>query len=286
MAAASLTQMPVRGWHTGCNGSFVDSSQTWLEKGARFGHFTKGVLYGLIGALALQAALGQGGQVAGGEEAARFVGHQPFGRVLLALIAVGLSGYSIWRFIEGVQDTEHKGSDAMGLLGRAAAVLSGLLNGALSVAVFQMALGRAHSGGGARSWVGQLLELPLGTPLVGIAGVGIVVAGLYQFYRAYTKDFLDAFRFHSMSPDEQRWITRMGQIGYGARGVVFPIVGIGFLRAALEQNPSRTRDVREALLEIARSDAGQVALGLVAVGFLAFGLFMIASARYRRMLEA
>ena len=262
----------------------VNTSRAWVEKGARFGHFTKGILYGLIGALALQVALGNGGQVAGGEEAARFVGHQPFGRVLLTLIAVGLSGYSVWRFIEGIQDTEHKGHDAKGLLGRVAAVLSGLLNGALAVAVFQMALGQADSGGGARSWVGKLLELPLGTVLVGLSGAVIVIAGLYQFYRAYTKQFLEAFSFQSMSPGEQRWITRMGQIGYSARGVVFPIVGAGFLRAALEQNPNRTRDVREALTEIARSDAGQVSLGLVAAGFLAFGVFMVASARYRRIL--
>jgi hypothetical protein len=84
-----------------------------------------------------------------------------------------------------------------------------------------------------------------------------------------------------MSQRERRWVTRAGQVGYSARGVVFPIVGWGLLRAALSHNPGETRDTRDALIEIAGSGYGQVLLGLVAVGLLAFGLFMVASARYR-----
>jgi hypothetical protein len=261
----------------------VDSSKRWIEKGARFGHFTKGVLYGLIGALALQVSLGAGGQVAGGEEAARFVGHQPFGQVLLILIAVGLFGYAIWRLIEGVNDTEREGSDGVGLAKRAGALGSGLANGALAVVVLQMAIGQWRSGAGAESWVTKLLAQPFGPALLGGIGIGILIAGVAQFYQAYSKKFLEMFRWHSMSPKERRWVTRAGQVGYAARGVVFPIIGVSLLRAALQRNPSETRGVREALLEIAHSAAGQILLGLVAVGFLAFGLFMVASARYRHI---
>jgi len=260
----------------------VDTSQRWIEKGARFGHVTKGVLYGLIGALALQVALGAGGQVAGGQEAARFVGHQPFGQVLLVLIAVGLFGYSVWRFIEGIKDTERKGSDGTGLAKRAAALASGLANGALAVVVLQMALGQSR-GGASSSWVARVLAQPFGAVLIALIGAAIVIAGVAQFYQAYSKKFLEMFRWHSMSATERRWITRMGQVGYSARGVVFPIIGISLLRAALDANPSASRGVREALLEIAHSMAGQVLLGLVAVGFVAYGLFMLASARYRHM---
>ncbi len=265
----------------GCTGPAVDISGNWVERGARFGHFTKGVIYGLVGALALAAALGSGGQVGGGQEAARFVGHQPFGQLLLALIGLGLSGYAVWRVIEGIKDTEHKGRDGKGLAKRLVAVGSGLVNAALAVAVFQMALGQASSGGGAKSWVGKILNEPFGAVLVAAIGVGIVVAGLFQFYQAYTKKFLKTFKLREMSSRERRWVTRMGQVGYSARGVVFPIVGVGLLRAALARDASQTRGTREALLEVARSDSGQILLSLVALGFLAFGLFMVASARYR-----
>jgi hypothetical protein len=261
----------------------VNNSKSWLENGARFGHFTKGVLYGLIGALALGAALGAGGQVGGGEDAARFVGDQPFGRVLLVLIGIGLAAYSVWRLIEGIKDTEHEGSDGKGLAKRGSSVASGVVNGALAVAIFQMALGESGGGGGARSWVAELLAQPFGAALIGAAGVGIIVAGLVQFYKAYSKTFLEPLRVHAMSAEERRWVTRMGQVGYSARGVVFPLIGIALVKAALNHNPRETKGVGEALLEIASSSYGQAMLTFVAIGFLAFGAFMIASAKYRHV---
>lgn len=262
----------------------MDTSKGWVEKGARFGHLTKGILYGLMGALALQVALGSGGQVAGGREAAHVVEQQPFGKVLLVLLAVGLAGYAVWRLISGVKDAEHHGRDGKGLAKRAAALASGLANGALAVAVFQMALGQSEGGGdGARSWVGQILSKPFGSVLIGLVGAAIVSAGLAQFHQAYTKKFLENFRWQGMSPRQQRLVTLMGQVGYSARGVVFPIIGVGLVKAALDHDASETRGVREALLDIAHSGAGQLLLGVVAVGFLAFGSFLVASARHRQI---
>jgi hypothetical protein len=238
------------------------------------------VLYGLIGALALQTALGSGGRVGGSQEAARFVSDQPFGQVLLVLIGIGLLAYCGWRLVEGIKDPDHNGRDGVGVAKRVAAVASGVANGALAVAIFQMVLGQAQ-GGGARSWVAKLIDQPFGSLVVGVIGVIIIFAGLVQFYNAYTKKFLEVLRVHAMSPDERRWVTRMGQAGYSARGVVFPLIGIALVRAAMSRNASETKGVGEALLEIAASSFGQLLLALVAVGFVAFGVFMMASAKYR-----
>jgi hypothetical protein len=262
----------------------VETTRDWIEKGARFGHFTKGILYGLMGALALQVALGTGGQVAGGREAARLVERQPMGAVLLLLMAVGFAAYGLWRFVAAIQDSEHKGRDAKGVTKRAGAFGGGIANVAVAVALFQMALGRSHGhGDGARSWVGRVLAQPFGAVLVGAAGAGIVIAALLQFHRAYTKKFLRDFRWQSMSHDQRRWVSHLGQAGYSAQAVVFSIIGAGLVRAALERDPGQTRGVREALLDIAHSSAGQILLGVVALGFLAFGAFLVASARYRRI---
>jgi len=131
--------------------------------------------------------------------------------------------------------------------------------------------------------VGELLQQPFGDVALGVVGAVIIAVGAFQFYEAYTKKFLEDFRLQKMSPDEQRWVTRAGQAGFVARGVVFPIVGVGLLRAALERDANETRDTRAALVEISSSAGGQIALALVAIGLLAFALFMIASARYRQI---
>lgn len=260
----------------------VNQSKSWLERGARFGHLIKGVLYGLIGALALQAALGAGGQVGGGKDAARFVGDQPFGQVLLVLIGIGLAAYGVWRIIAAIKDVDAKGGDGKGLAKRVGAAASGVANTALAVAVFQMALGES-GGGGARSWVAKLLAQPFGGVLIGAVGIAIIVAGLAQFYKAYSKRFLEPLRVSAMSAKERRWVTRMGQVGYSARGVVFPLIGFALVKAALEHDPGESMGLGEALVEIASSSFGQAMLTLVALGFLAFGAFMVASAKYRRI---
>lgn len=257
-------------------------TKSWVETGARIGHFAKGVIYVIMGALALQFALGDGGQIAGGEDAARFIGSQPLGKLLLILLGVSLMGYAVWRLIVGVKDTEHNGSSGKGMLVRIGAVGSGIVNGALAVAILQLGLGSSRGGGGSKTWLAALMEQPFGVALVGLIGAGIVLMGFYQLHQAYTKKFLRHLGLAQLSGKERHWLTRLGQIGYAARGVVFPIIGVALVQAAVQHNPSEAKGMKDALADIASSSAGQVSLGLVAAGFVAYGLFMAVSAKYRR----
>ncbi len=90
----------------------------WLRTAARVGHAAKGVVYSLIGILAIKEAIGAGGQVGGGQEAVAYLGTQPFGQVLLVLIGTGLAGYALWRFLMAAQDTENDGTDGQGIAKR------------------------------------------------------------------------------------------------------------------------------------------------------------------------
>jgi hypothetical protein len=260
----------------------ADEAKPWVEKGARFGHFAKGAIYVLMGVLALQVAFGSGGRIAGTRETAEFVGQQPFGKVLLALLGIGLLGYALWRCIAGIKDTDGKGAGAGGVLKRAGAVVAGLVNGALAVALFQMALGGSSNGGGAKSWVAKVIDAPFGDVLVGATGVAIVGAGLVQLYLAYSKKFLEPLSLGELSASQRLWVTRLGQVGHAARGVVFPIIGFALVAAARHHAPGETKDMHQALRDIATSPSGLVLLGLVGAGFIAFGGFMLVSARYRR----
>lgn len=258
-------------------------SKIWIEKGARAGHIAKGVIYGLIGVLALQAALGVGGQVGGSEDAVRFVHEQPFGQVLLILLGVGLSGYAVWRFIVGFRDTERAGQGAKGWAKRAGAIASGVINAGLAVLAFQTVFAERAGGGGAKSWVGAVLAQPFGGALVALVGAGIVIAAVFQFYQAYSRRFLAFFELGRLDASGRRWLTRLGQWGHVARGVVFAIIGVACIRAGAHENAGETKGTGEALREVATSDYGQWLLVLVAAGFIAFAAFSFMSAKYRRV---
>src|SRR5688500_7214541 len=106
----------------------------WIENLAKAGHVAKGLIYILVGALTAMAAFGIGGKKASSSDALFEVKSFPGGSFLLAILAVGLVGYSLWRFIQAIQDTENKGSDAKGIGKRLAYALSGLIYGSLAYA--------------------------------------------------------------------------------------------------------------------------------------------------------
>lgn len=258
-------------------------SKDWLTKGARFGLIAKGVVYSLIGILAIQAAVGSGGRVGGSKEAVQYLGSQPFGQTLLVLVGIGLLAYAVWRIIMAVADTENDGSDASGVARRVGFAASGLVNAGIAITALQMAFGSSGDGGGARTWAGKVMNEPFGQWLVGLVGVVIIGVGIYQFYAAYTKRFLEKLDTASMSEKVRRAVIRMGQAGYASRGVVFPIIGVALVSAALTHDPSEAKGVGEALHTVAGSTHGKILLILVAAGLLAYGVFTIALARYRRV---
>src|SRR5688572_17916666 len=97
-----------------------------IERLARLGYVSIGAVYIIVGLLAAAAALGRGGSTRGQQGAFAFIRHQPFGHLLLAVIALGLTGYAIWRLVAGVADTDTRGSDAKGIGVRLASIFRGV----------------------------------------------------------------------------------------------------------------------------------------------------------------
>ena len=269
--------MDARDWH------ISRGLDDWLTKGARFGLIAKGGVYALVGILAIQAALGPTGRVGGSKEAVQYLGSQPFGQALLVLVGTGLFAYAAWNFIMAVGDTENEGTGALGIVKRLGFAASGVVNAAIAITALQLALGSSDEGDGAKTWAAKVMNEPFGHWLVGVLGVVVIGVGLAQFYMAYTKRFLEKLDTASMSEKVRRAVVRMGQAGYASRGVVFPIIGVALVSAAFTHDPSEAKGMGEALRTVAASTHGQILLLVVAAGLLAYGVFTVALAKYRRV---
>jgi hypothetical protein len=274
------------------NGSSVErhaeraarKASSTFERLARVGYVAYGMVYVLVGALAVRAAFGGGGATASQEGALRQVLLAPLGRVLLGMVAIGLLAYAMWRLFQGFLDPENEGADAKGIVKRSDHVINGLFHAALAFSAGRLALGSGGGGGGSPDdWTTRLLAQPLGRPLVAIAGAVIVGAGLYQFYKAYRADFRDELKLGEMGSWEKTWATRSGRLGYAARGVVFGVIGVFLIQATLQTDPDEARGLGGALETLARGPLGPYVLGAVALGLVAYGVFMFVVARYRRI---
>jgi hypothetical protein len=264
--------------------------RAWIERWARFGHVARGVVYILVGGMALLEALGTGGETTGPQGAVAEVGQ--FSRPLLGLIAVGIAGYATWRFVEAFFDPAHLGRDVRGLRKRAARLGSGLAHAALAFAAAAIAV-QGSSGGAAastaagnqqaRSWSTTLLAWPFGRWLLVAVGIGVLIGGIVQLYRAVAQTFKRYLRLAEMSPAEQRWAVRVGRFGIAARGFVFCLVGLFLAQAALRYDPSQARGFGGALKALERQPYVPPLLGVVALGLIAFGVYSFIEARYGRI---
>lgn len=267
------------------NASRLATHQPWIERLARFGLASKGVVYAIVGILAAQAAFGAGGRTTDTEGALQTIVAQPLGKFLLSLIAIGLIGYVLWRWVQAVKDPEGKGTDGKGLLQRLGEAINGFIYAGLAMSAVRLALG---TGGGSdrnatQDWTARLLAQPFGQGLVAIAGVLIIGLGFYEIYQAFTTKFRKKLKWHEMSPTEQNAATQVGRLGKTARGIVFAITGFFLIQAARQSDPSQARGLGGALAALAAQPYGPWLLGLVAIGLIAYGLYMGVEAKYRRI---
>ncbi|WP_437633952.1 DUF1206 domain-containing protein [Sorangium sp. So ce854] len=256
----------------------------WVRALARFGFAAKGLVYVLIGALSLQAALSGGGETAGGREAVGVLGEQPFGQALLILVGIGLLGYALWREVLAIKDPGHVGHDAKGKAARVGWAASGVVSAGLALSAFQMALGEGGGAGdGHRTWVGKVMEQPFGGVLVGVAGLAVIAVAVHQLRKAMKSRFAKDLRTQDMSPPERAWVFRMARVGLVSRGVVFGIIGAALIKAALAHDPGQSKGVREALATVAASPFGTALLVLVAAGLCAYGVYMLFCTKYSKL---
>ena len=251
----------------------------WL---ARAGIAARGVIYAIIGVLAIKLALGSGGKTTNQQGALATIAKQPFGRALLILMAIGLAGYAIWRLVRAAIGHGPEASDDT--KERISGAASGIGYLSLCITAVALLLGSGSGGssdpGGATAGV---LGWPGGQILVGIAGLIIIGVGLEEGYKGITEKFLEKSKTERMSKPVERSFTALGIFGHLARMVVFALIGYFLVRAAIDYDPDEAVGLDGALASLRDASYGPILLGLVAAGLIGFAAYSMADARYRKV---
>lgn len=241
----------------------------------------------VVGFLATKAAMGMsGGRTTDSRGAVQTIAATAPGRIALVVVIVGLFGYAAWRLVSAVRDAERRGDEPTSISLRIGEAFRGLIYGALGAWTLRFLLTqRTGEGEQAPGLVATALALPLGKWIVVAAGISIVGYALYQVYRALSGKFLNRLSFSGATLTVRTWTERLGRFGILARAVVFAVIGGLIVRAGWAWSPSAAGGVERSLDIIAREQSGWVFV-LVAAGLIAYGLFEIATARFRVMRSA
>lgn len=256
-----------------------------MEALARFGYVAKGFVYGAIGILALLAAFNAGGETTGTTGALQAIAAQPFGQILLALIAFGLVGYVIWRLVQAINDPSNKGTDIKGIFTRLGYLFSGLAYAGVAANAALLAIGSSHSSGGnsKQDWTAMVMQQPYGRWLVGVAGAATIGIGFWRLYQAYKIKFRKKLNLSELNLQQKSWLVNISRFGIAARGVVFVMTGFFILQAAHQYNPEKVKGLDGALLTLTQQPFGKALLALMAAGLIAYAVYLLLQARYQRI---
>jgi hypothetical protein len=257
-----------------------------LEHLARIGLIAYGVVHLLIAWLAVQLAWGVGGGAAQADQggALTTLAQQPFGEVLLWVVAAGMVALAVWQAAEALRwrgnlsgsgDARKKAAVKV-----VKSVAKAVVYAVLAVLAIRYATGGGQSGGQEQQAAAGIFGWPAGRWLVALIGLVVVGIGVYLVHKGISKRFLQEIDLSDAPAQANRLVTRLGQAGYPAKGVSFGLVGALLVWAAITFDPARASGLDGALRSILAVPLGQVLLTLVAVGIAAFGAFCFVRARY------
>ena len=275
--------------HAANQGARTAASSRWMTILARLGYGAKGVVYLIIGWLAVQVAIGTGGKTTDQRGALQIIAEQPFGKFLLALVIIGLIGFAIWCFLQAWFDTEGKGSDLKGIIGRLGYAVTGVSYAILAFGAFQLVTRTGTSSTtkstttSTQDVTAQLLNHYWGVAVVVLLGFIVLGVAGYLFSKAYTAKFQRRLVLTGLSTQFRRGVIFLGRFGYAALGVVFSMISIFLIVAAVQHNANEAKGLDSVLRTLAQQPFGPLLLGIVALGLVAYGVYSFVEARYRQV---
>ncbi|HJV09301.1 MAG TPA: DUF1206 domain-containing protein [Acidimicrobiales bacterium] len=263
------------------------ADSVWLQRLARAGLVARGLLYVVVAVLATQVAAGHDEVRTDKQGALQAVVRQPFGRLLVLLLAVGFGGYAAWRFVEAAVGPAGETEDtAKARFKRVGYFLRGCLYAfffASAVRLFLWSNSVAGSESAESDWTGRVLNWPAGEWLVQAAGLGAIGAGLYIGWRGLSGKFRKRLKSLEMGPAVRTWVRGVGTVGNVARMLIALLIGVFLIAAARTHDPEQAVGIDGALKRLADRPYGPTLLVVVAIGLAAYGVYSFAEARYRRV---
>jgi hypothetical protein len=248
---------------------------------ARAGLTARGIIYILIGLIAILVAFGHSAQEADQQGAIQLLAGKPYGLVALWLLAIGFVAYALWRLSEAVFGVTGEGNGAgprLKSLGRA------VIYAGFAVLTFK-AISGAHSSQSRQQQdlTAKAMQHPAGQWLVGIVGLIVVIAGLVLVMEGFRRKFMKYLQTAQMSPKTRRVVKLLGTVGTMARGAVFALAGILVIEAAVTHKASKSGGIDKALLTLRNQPFGEVLMLAAALGLLIFGVYGLCEARWRKV---
>jgi RES domain-containing protein len=256
----------------------------WLNALARVGLVAIATSYALVGIVALRIAVESGGKGTS-QGALHSLAQHWFGKFLLVLLTLGFASYALWRFAQTFFDKNDVGDGAKRVAQRAGYFGAGAIYAALAYSTAKIISGAAQQSQSksAHKATATVLSWPAGQWIVGAAGIVLIVAGLSSGYFGIEKKFLNNWMTEKMSAAAQSWGERSGVAGLLARMVVFVLIGVFLIKAAHDYSPREAISLDGALQKLVNHSYGSWLLGIVAAGLLAYAVFCLFEARYRRV---
>jgi Domain of Unknown Function (DUF1206) len=248
---------------------------------ARAGLIARGVIYILVGWVAVLVALGDSSREADQTGALQLLADKPYGLVSLWLLGIGFAAYALWRLSEAAFGVT---GDQPGAGPRLKSLARAVIYAGLSYLTFSVISGTARSQSGRQQDItASAMQHTGGRVLVGVVGLVIVGCGVALVIEGARKKFMKYLQTAQMSPKTLRVVRLLGMIGSIARGLVFALVGVLVVDAAVTHKASESGGIDKALLTLRDQPLGEYLMLLAALGLLVFGVYGLCEARWRKV---
>ncbi len=271
-------------------GLWKDKSQnrevrTWIRGTARAGHLSIGAIYIILGGFAFGSTLDIGVKALGFQEALRRLLETRAGATFPIVIAFGLLADGVWQVVRAVLNADMADRSLVGYVERGSWVVGGLVHFGLGIVAIKLVAGFAQkpSESQVRYWTDSIMQLPFGGALISVAGIVVIIVGIIFVGRAVRREIDRWLDLSSLIRPIRVIVVMLGRFGLAARGAVFIVGGLLVVLAAVHVSPKEAHGLGGTLRIIQSQYYGHLLLAGVALGFIAYGIFELACARYRRI---